>query len=187
MIRSILFATVLAAAILPAAAALSSPQAGQGPSPQQGQAGGATLSKSDRDFVDKAALGGLLEVKLGQLAQQKGESQDVRNFGKRMVDDHSSVNSRLEEIAGRKGLKLPRELDDKHRERVDKLSKKTGAEFDRDYIKRMVDDHQDDVDEFEKAARDAKDPELKSFASATLPTLREHLSLAKQIRDRQKK
>ena len=174
-----LIAMMLAAGL--STAALPATSGAQGAAGQQGQAGQPSLSKSDREFVEKAALGGLLEVRLGQLAQQRASSPDVKSFGQRMIDDHAAVNKRLAELAQRKGVLVPQELDQKHREKVDKLSKKTGAEFDRAYMSDMVDDHEDDVAEFEKAAKEAKDADLKGFAAATLPKLREHLALARQV------
>ncbi|WP_437658112.1 DUF4142 domain-containing protein [Sorangium sp. So ce1182] len=177
MLKPVLLTTLLAA-FLSAATAAQGQNATGG---QTTQAGKATLSKSDREFVEKAALGGLLEVRLGQLAQQRASSPDVKSFGQRMIDDHGAVNKRLAELAQRKGVLVPQELDQKHREKVDKLSKKTGAEFDRAYMSDMVDDHEDDVEEFEEAAKEVKDADLKGFAAATLPKLREHLALARQI------
>ncbi|WP_437620865.1 DUF4142 domain-containing protein [Sorangium sp. So ce1151] len=177
MLKPVLLTTLLAA-FLSAATAAQGQNATGG---QTTQAGKATLSKSDREFVEKAALGGLLEVRLGQLAQQRASSPDVKSFGQRMIDDHGAVNKRLAELAQRKGVLVPQELDQKHREKVDKLSKKTGAEFDRAYMSDMVDDHEDDVEEFEEATKEVKDADLKGFAAATLPKLREHLALARQI------
>lgn len=148
---------------------------------QQGQQGKPTLAKADREFIEKVSQGGLLEVRLGQLAQQHASKPEVKEFGQRMVDDHTTINKRLTELAERKGMLVPQELDKKHQEKVDKLAKKTGSEFDRDYIDMMVDDHKDDIERFEKALKDAKDADLKTFASATLPTLREHLTQAQTI------
>jgi putative membrane protein len=179
MFRPVLLTTLLLAAGL-SAPALPSAEA-QGSQAQQGQAGQPALSKADREFVEKAALGGLLEVRLGQLAQQRASTQDVKSFGQRMIDDHSAVNKQLAELAQRKGMAVPQALDKEHREKVDKLSKKTGAEFDRDYMSFMVDDHEDDIKAFEKASKEAKDADVKSFAAATLPKLREHLTQAKQV------
>ncbi|MGK4001902.1 DUF4142 domain-containing protein [Sorangium sp. So ce1036] len=153
----------------------------QGQRAQQGQQGQPSLAKADREFIEKASQGGLLEVRLGQLAQQHASTPEVKGFGQRMIDDHTTINKRLTELAERKGMLVPQELDKKHQEEVDKLAKKTGSEFDRDYMNMMVDDHKDDVERFEKASKDAKDADLKSFAAATLPTLREHLTQARQI------
>ena len=136
---------------------------------------------SDRQFMDKAAQGGMAEVELGQLAQQNGQSQDVKDFGKRMVDDHSKANDQLKQLASQKGVSLPTSLNSKDQATKDKLSKLQGAAFDKAYMKDMVMDHKKDVAEFQKASTSAKDPELKSWAGQTLPTLQSHLQEAEKI------
>lgn len=184
MKRPVLFAAALAAISLSASAALTSAQEQRPTGQQHQQATDKTLSKSDREFVDKAALGGLMEVNLGRVALQRAQSADVKSFAQRMIDDHTALLKKLEDVVRSKGITLPQALDKKHQEKIDKLSKKAGAEFDRDYMKDMVDDHKSDVDEFEKASKEAKDPDIRSFAASALPTLQEHLNLAKQTRDK---
>jgi putative membrane protein len=164
-------------------------QTGQGQTGQQGvqaDTKGTKLDKQDRDFIDDAAKGGLYEVRAGQLAQQKAQADDVKQFGKRMVDDHTAINGRLQQLAQQKGLNLPQQLDRKHQDKIDNLSKKTGADFDKAYLDQMVDDHKKDVDDFDKAAKDAKDPDVKSFAASTLPMLREHLQQVQSVKERLK-
>jgi putative membrane protein len=147
---------------------------------QMGQ-GSSQLSSTDRNFIMKAAEGGMAEVQLGQLASQNGSSDDVKKFGQRMVDDHTKANDQLKQIAQSKGVQVPADLSAKDKAMKDKLSKMTGAEFDRAYMKDMVQDHTKDVSEFRKASTSAKDPDVKSFASQTLPTLEDHLKEAKSI------
>jgi len=141
----------------------------------------ATLSAEDRSFINEAAIGGLAEVELGRLATKNAKSPDVKSFGQRMVDDHTKVNQELTQLASSKGITPPKELDAKNRATMESLSKLTGAQFDKEYMSHMVEDHQKDVAAFQKQASQAKDPELKAFASKTLPTLQEHLQLAKSI------
>jgi putative membrane protein len=145
------------------------------------------LAKQDADFFKKAAEGNLLEVQLGELAKTHGASEDVKKFGQRMIDDHGKLNQELEKATSDKGLSVPQALDKKGRDVVEKLGKKTGKEFDRDYMSRMVDEHQEDIKAFEKEAKEGKDQALKQFASDALPTLREHLKDAKEIHTRLKK
>ena len=145
-----------------------------------------TLAKQDREFLEEAAQGGLFEVRAGQLARQKAMVDEVKQLGKRMVDDHTAVNGRLQQLGQQKGLSLPQQLDKKHQDRIDSLAKKTGSDFDKAYINDMVDDHKKDVDTFDKAAKEAKDADVKSFATSTLPTLRDHLNLARTTKDRLK-
>ncbi len=145
------------------------------------QTGMANLSSQDRNFIMDAAMGGLEEVELGRVAAQQGMSAEVKQFGQRMVDDHSQANSELTSLASSKGITLPTELDQKHRSEVTKLSGMSGADFDREYTKMMVSDHRKDVSEFEKQSTRGTDADLKAFATKTLPTLQEHLRLAEAL------
>jgi putative membrane protein len=147
------------------------------------QTGMTTMSSKDRDFLMDAAEGGMLEVELGRVAAQKGASEAVKQFGQKMVDDHGQANTELMSIATSKGVTLPTELDEKHKAHVTKLSALTGAEFDREYSKMMLSDHNKDVSEFEKQSTKGVDPDLKAFAAKTLPTLQQHLELAKALPD----
>jgi len=149
------------------------------------QAGMANMSSQDSKFMQDAAMGGLLEVELGHVAAQKGTSDAVKQFGQRMVDDHSKANSDLMSVASSKGITLPTTLDEKHQKELAKLSAMSGAEFDRAYSKLMLSDHVKDVGEFEKQSTKGSDPDLKAFATKTLPTLQEHLQLAKALPDNQ--
>ena len=141
-----------------------------------------TVDKDDQDFMNKAAQGGMAEVMLGQTASTKGTSPDVKNFGNRMVSDHGKANDELKQLAQTKGVTLPSDVDDASKKMADKLSKLSGKDFDKAYINGMVDDHEKDVKEFEKASKDAKDPDLKAWASKTLPTLQDHLKMAKDTK-----
>ena len=145
------------------------------------QAGMANLSSGDRDFLMDAAMGGLMEVELGRVAAQQGTSEAVKQFGQRMVDDHSKANQELMTLATSKGITLPTTLDDKHREHVTKMSAMSGADFDREYSKMMLSDHRKDVSEFEKESTRGTDADLKAFATKTLPTLKEHLKMAEAL------
>ena len=138
----------------------------------------AKVSSSDKSFVEKAAIGSMAEVQMGKLAQQKAGSDQVKQFGTRMVDDHSKANDDLKQVASHKGITLPSDLDAKHKNKMAKLEKLSGAQFDRAYMDDMVADHKEDVAEFEKQAKSGHDADIKGFASKTLPTLQEHLSLA---------
>jgi putative membrane protein len=132
----------------------------------------------DRKFVMEAARGGMAEVELGRLAAEKGSSDQVKKFGQRMVDDHSKAGDELKTLAGNKNITLPTDVDAKDKMLRLRLSKLSGDAFDRAYIKAMVTDHRKDVNEFRTVSRSAKDPDVKAWASKTLPTLEEHLKLA---------
>ncbi|MFL6196267.1 MAG: DUF4142 domain-containing protein [Thermoanaerobaculia bacterium] len=150
-------------------------------SPRNTKSDATSLSAQDQKFVREAAAGGMMEVMLGKVAVQKASSQDVKDFGQRMVDDHSKANQQLSSLASQKGLTLPTALPANMQKDMDKLSALSGAEFDRMYMGHMVKDHKKDVAEFEKEASKAADSSLKSFAQQTLPTLREHLTMAQTI------
>ena len=133
---------------------------------------------ADHKFVQEAAIGGMAEVELGKLAEQNASSDQVKSFGKRMVDDHGKANDELKTLAQNKNITLPTDLDAKHKALRDRLSKLHGAEFDKAYMQAMLQDHKKDVNEFRHESTSAADPDVKSFAAKTLPTLEEHLRLA---------
>jgi putative membrane protein len=141
------------------------------------------LAQEDMEFARKAAEGGLKEVRLGELAQQQAESEEVQQFGQRMVEDHGQANEQLKQIAEQKGIELPQELPDDAQQLHDELQQKSGAEFDQAYMDEMVSDHEEDVETFEDYVESAQDPDLRNFAEQTLPTLREHLELARQTQE----
>lgn len=133
---------------------------------------------ADQKFIMEAAKGGMAEVELGKLAADKASSDQVKQFGQRMVTDHGKANDELKSIAGGKNITLPSDLDAKDKALRDRLSKLSGAQFDRAYMQAMVRDHRKDVNEFKRESTSGKDADVKAFASKTLPTLEEHLKLA---------
>lgn len=148
---------------------------------QDNNAGG--VADKDEDFIEEATSGGLMEVELGRYAQQNAQNPRVRNFGAMMVRDHSQVNEELKAILTQKNLTVPTQMEDNHRNRMNNIQKKTGADFDKEYMGEMVDDHEKDVDRFKRYAENGNDPELKAFAAKTLPVLLMHQDSAKNIRD----
>jgi putative membrane protein len=136
----------------------------------------------DIEFVLDAAQGGLAEVELGKLAAQHAQSDEVKKFAQRMVDDHTKANEQLKKIADSKSIKLPTEVEAKDKALMQRLEKLNGAAFDRSYMNAMVNDHVKDVSEFKREANAGRDPQVKSFAESTLPTLEEHLQQAKTTR-----
>jgi len=138
------------------------------------------LSSRDRSFAMEAAMGGMAEVQLGQLAQQNAQSDEVKQFGSRMVQDHTTANQKLTSILANKDVTVPQQLDAANQKTYDRLSKLRGTEFDRAYMRDMVQDHEKDVKKFRQAAEHANDPDLKSFAQNTLPVLEQHLKLAQE-------
>ena len=131
-------------------------------------------------------MGGLHEVALGKLAVEKGSSDAVKQFGQKMMDDHVKVNDEVKQVAAAGGVNVPDALDSKHQSRVDKLAKLSGAEFDKAYIKDQLKYHQQNVKEFQQEAQYGSVAEVKNLASKALPTLQQHLELAKDL-DKSKK
>jgi putative membrane protein len=147
--------------------------------PVQGQK--EKLGEKEKTFVKEAAMGGMAEVELGRLAQQNAQNDDVKQFGARMVQDHTAANEQLMTIVAAKDVTVPQQLDQKHRQTFDKLEKMKGAEFDRAYMREMVEDHDKTVKKFRQEAQQGNDPDLKAFAQTTLPVLEQHHKLAQDI------
>jgi len=122
-----------------------------------------------------------MEVKLGELAKEKGSSQAVKDFGQRMVTDHSKANEELKQIISNKGAALPVESTHKETSEMERFQKLSGRDFDKEYAQHMVKDHKKDLKEFEDAAKDVTDPELKAFAQKTANVIREHLRMAQEL------
>ena len=160
----------------------SSDQSSSSSSDQSTQ-GAAANAKGGADgvFVKKAAQGGIAEVELGKLATQKASSDDVKQFGQKMVDDHSKANDQLKQIASQKGMDVSSDLAPKDKAEMDRLSKLSGPAFDRAYMKYMVMDHSKDAAEFKNEANSGSDQDIKGFASNTLTTIQDHLKMAKDI------
>ena len=138
-------------------------------------------------FMTKAAQCGMAEVEMGRIAVKNASNDQVKQFGQRMIDDHTKANDQLKSLAGKKNVTLPTDVDAKQKAGIDRLSKLNGAAFDREYMMMMVKDHKEDVAEFEKASKNESDPDVKAFASNTLPTLQEHLRMAEQTESQVKK
>jgi putative membrane protein len=138
---------------------------------------------ADHNFMVEAASGGMMEVQLGKYASANAGSAAVKQFGQMMVTDHTKANTELTSIAQAKSIAIPNVPGDKHQHHIDDLSKKKGAEFDKDYMSMMVDDHEEDVKKFEDVSKNAKDADIRAFAAKTLPVLKKHLDAAKKIKD----
>ncbi|MFN7913791.1 MAG: DUF4142 domain-containing protein [Vicinamibacterales bacterium] len=137
-----------------------------------------TRTNPDHDFILEAAMGGMAEVELGQLATEKAQSDQVKQFAQRMVTDHGKANDELKSLVSSKNINLPTDSGAHHKAIKDRLSKLSGAAFDRAYMQEMVTDHRKDVNAFKKESTSGKDPDVKAWAAKTLPTLQEHLQVA---------
>ena len=150
------------------------------------RAGMGNLRSRDQKFVMDAAMANMMEIEAGRMATQQGASEQVKQFGQRMVDDHTAAGTELATLASSKGITLPTAIDDKHRNDVTKMSSMSGAGFDRAFSKMMLKDHAKAVDLFEKQSTKGTDADLKAFAAKTLPTLQEHLQMARSLPGNQK-
>jgi putative membrane protein len=135
----------------------------------------------DSAFFKKAAEGGIAEVEAGTLAQNKGSSQAVKDFGAMMVTDHSAANDKLKAIAAAQDVKLPTSSSVSQMASKAKLEVLTGDTFDKSYIKGQIEAHQQTVALFKKEIASGQDGQAKVFASATLPTLQAHLKKIRAI------
>jgi putative membrane protein len=134
----------------------------------------APLGKEDSMFVMEAAMGGMMEVEAGNLAQQNASSQRVKDYGAMMVRDHGQANNELKSLVSSRGVMIPDSLPTAMRKHLDQMRKMTGKSFDSHYISMMKTDHNKDISKFEKEANSGKDNDIKSWAGKTLPTLRMH-------------
>ena len=129
----------------------------------------------------KAASGGMMEVALAKMAQQKAKNQRVKNFGKMLVQDHTKANNELKGIASSKSITVPSAMSAEHKSHVDSMSKMSGVDFEKHYMNMMVTDHQKDISDFKNASENLTDAEIKNFVSKTLPVLQKHLDSAQAI------
>ncbi len=155
---------VIAALSVAGVAAAQDSPAGKSPS----------VNVKDKMFMKKAAKGGMMEVAMGKLAEEKGQSDDVKSFGKRMVADHSKANDELKKIAAQKNAKLPTK------------EPTVSWSSDKAYMDAMVKDHEKDLAEFQEEAKSGSDPDVKKFADDTAKMVQEHLDLAKQTQSKLK-
>lgn len=148
---------------------------------QSTPARGVAPKRDDHEFVRNVALDGMTEVELGRLGSQKAKDPEVKRFAQRMVADHSKANTELKQLASNKGIALPSALGDAQNADKDRLSKLSGAEFDKQYMSMMSAAHDKAVSAFEDESKDGGDADVKAWASKILPTLKEHQAMAKDI------
>lgn len=148
--------------------------------------GGIAVDDADAKFTTQAAVGGMAEVELGKMALEKSSNAQVKEFATMMVKDHGMANTELMAIAKQKNITLPSTVDDEHKKKMDDLSKKTGANFDKAYVSAMVDGHKSTLKLMEDESKDGKDADLKSFATKTAPIVQTHLTMINKINDSMK-
>jgi putative membrane protein len=161
-------------------AAASGHAAGHGQQTSHNEQTPATLGPNDHKFMMEAARGSLMEIKVAELAQQKAESSDVKEFAEKLKQDHTNASKKLQAIAQERGVQLPTDLGP-HDKMFDTLNSASGAEFDRIFKKMQVEHHKKDVNKFRKASKNSMDSDLRDFASTSLPVLEGHLSQAQSL------
>lgn len=132
-------------------------------------------------FVSKAASGGMMEIELGNIAKNKASSQRVKDYANMIVTDHTAAANELRSTASSNGVTVPGDMMAEHRQHIDMMKNKSGAEFDKAYINMMVTDHKKDIAEYKKASSGLKTDAVKSYATRTLPVLQKHLDSAQAI------
>lgn len=135
-------------------------------------------TEDDAQFLVNAAEINLMEIQLGELVSAKGMMSEVKELGKMMVADHTNSLKELKGMAEKKMMTIPTELTNEGKESFEKLSKKSGMDFDKDYCDMMVNGHKEAIEKFEKASANSTDPDIKEWAASSLPTLRAHLDHA---------
>jgi putative membrane protein len=141
-----------------------------------------TVDKNSVNFAQEAASGGMMEVQVGNIAQKNSKNKAIQDYGKMLVDDHTRANKDLKDIAAKKNINLPATVTSDQQNKINKLSKETGSDFDNTFFSMAVDDHQNDIDNFKKAGNNITDQDLKNFIMKALPTLQKHLDKAKEIK-----
>lgn len=140
------------------------------------------LTRTDRKFIQKAAESGMFEVQAAQLASAKATDPQVKSFASMLVDHHTNANNELVQLANARKVELPAAPPRALRRDVEKLGKKSGQDFDREFVREVgVKAHEKDIKLFEKARKDVKDPQLKAFVEKTLPVLQQHLADAAKL------
>jgi putative membrane protein len=148
-----------------------------------GSTGGSasTLTAEEKTFVVKTAGGGVAEVKAATDAAQRAVSADVKAFANRMIEDHGKANDELRQLATNKGIALETTAGGAQQQAATALASKSGTDFDRAYMNQMIRDHEGVVADFERMAKAAKDPDLRQWIAGTLPVVKDHLKMAKEI------
>jgi len=135
----------------------------------------------DKGFMMYAARDGIFHVEAGKLAVQRASREDVKKFGQHSIDDHSKANDELAQLASKKGVMLPKKMSKREQEALEKVAKLSGPDFDKAYLEMEIKDHSKDLSAFQKEAKGGKDPDVKAWAAKIVPTIEEHLKMARDL------
>ena len=158
------------------AAAVTSAQLTPTPTPTAAQ-----LSDADARFIQRAIQDGQAEINMGTMIVQKAVSPEVKNFGQRLVDDHTPINQQLAQIAAQKSVTTPAQADAREQREMERLSNLSGTDFERTTLRNAVRDHEKEIQLYQDEINSTQDPDLKAFAQSTVPILQQHLTLARQL------
>lgn len=142
---------------------------------------GAFAAEDAEDFVEKAVRGNIAEVKLGELAEKQGKSEQVQTLGKTLRTDHAKALDKSEALAKEMGMSVPKEPTEDAKEIYDRLAKKSGGEFDRAFVKAAIEDHEKDIELYSEQAKDGDNKKVVEYAQAVLPGLKKHLDMARKL------
>lgn len=145
------------------------------------------ISKQDKEFAESALMGNLMELKLSELASNKGFSPEVKDLASHMINDHKKNDEVLRQIATNKSIPMGVKLDDAHQKDYDMLSAKEGEDFDKSYAEYMVKEHKSAIDIYDKETKKGENTELRAFATNTLPSLNHHKDMAEETCKKLKK
>ncbi len=140
------------------------------------------LARADRKFLEEAASSGMMELQAAQLAATKATDPAVKSYASTLADHHGTANSELMQLAASLGVELPAAPQRSARNQLEKLGKRTGAEFDREFVREVgIKEHERDIKKFQNASKDVKEPQLKAWIDKTLPALQQHLAAAQKL------
>jgi putative membrane protein len=153
---------------------------------QEGKTDDKKEAPTGQTFVTQASAAGLAEVNLSRLAAERATRPEVKKFARQLLDEHTKANAELNKLADSKRLTPAPRMDAKHQAAFGQLAKLTGADFDQEYLSAMVKDHEEAIDLFERMSKDGTDKDLQALATKLLPTLKEHLEMARKLADKDK-
>ncbi|HLD66527.1 MAG TPA: DUF4142 domain-containing protein [Pseudomonas sp.] len=144
------------------------------------------LGDSPDDFVDEASAKGIAEIETGKMALEKSTSPEIKRFAEQMIKDHTQANQELADLAKRKNLEVATEAELMNKAKAMILELRSGESFDEAYTNNQVEAHEATIELFREQSEDAEDPDIKAFATSTLPKLEQHLEMAKRLADTHK-
>lgn len=161
----------------------SSSSGASGSEKSSGSSGAAAkISKSDREMMEKIAQANIAEIETGKLAEEKSKNDEVREFAKKMVDDHTKAQDELKEIAESKGVDLPTKPDAKHQAAIKKMNDLSEEQFNKRYMAQAgLSDHKSAHSLLQTVSKKAKDEDLKEYAGKTVESVDEHWKMAREM------